>query len=74
MNPKNKIKIIKRALTTGESVATGGGSQKTESLQQSTRKVVTKWVKEFQQRRVADPRQAFARLFGDQASPLNSVS
>jgi hypothetical protein len=74
MNPKNKIKIIKRALRTGETSATAVRSQKSESLQHSTRKAVTAWVKEFKQRRVADPRQAFARLFGEPASPLNSLS
>jgi hypothetical protein len=35
---------------------------------------VASWVKEFRQRRRPDPRRAFAGLFADQATPLNSLT
>jgi hypothetical protein len=74
MNSKNKIRIIKRALTAGEPGVTAARPQKSVSVQQSTRKVVTAWVREFKQRRVTDPRQAFASLFAESAPPLRSLS
>jgi hypothetical protein len=74
MSSKNKIRIIKRALTAGEPEVAAARPQKSVSVQQSTRKVVATWVREFKQRRVTDPRQAFASLFGESASPLRSLS
>jgi hypothetical protein len=71
----NTIKVIKR-----EQRENKGGTAKTEagdgqSLRHATREVagnVAAWVREFQQRRTPNPRRAFASLFIEPASSLNS--
>jgi hypothetical protein len=63
MNPKNTIKIIKRAQRDNGRKVEANQLPNSESLQKSTRNVVTAWVKEFQQRRHVDPRRNFASLF-----------
>lgn len=63
MNPKNTIKIIKRAQRDSDRQAKAESVPSKESPQKSTRNVVTDWVKEFKQRRYTDPRRNFASLF-----------
>jgi hypothetical protein len=65
MNPNKKIRVIKSARCEDKS----GGEAKAERTQgvvDKNRAVagrVGAWVREFQQRRIVDPRSAFASLF-----------
>lgn len=77
MNPKNSIKIIKRDQRDNATGTAKTGAQGSQSLRDATREMagnVSAWVKEFQQRSKRDPRRAFASLFAEPASPLNSLS
>lgn len=76
MTPNRTIRIIKSTERNGSS-PNQDASRETEQKRQSGTGVtsqVASWVKEFQQRRRPDPRRAFASLFADTATPLNSLS
>jgi hypothetical protein len=74
MKQNRPIRIIKR---NNQSVAAETPAPKVEEQRSSAREAagnVASWVKEFRQRRRPDPRRAFASLFGEQATPLNSLT
>jgi hypothetical protein len=77
MNPNKVIKVIKNAHRETECQVAEGRARPDESAREMNREIaghVADWVKEFQQRRGADARGAFARLFAEPLSSLNSVS
>ena len=78
MAPKLSIRIVKRGQRPSQSSeAEERRAPDNKQTRQSGREVannVKAWVREFQERRAAEPRKAFAKLFGEPASPLNSLS
>lgn len=78
MEAKTPIRIIKR------DERQGGRRSETEKSQpngtgkrHNGREIaenVKVWVREFQERRAADPRHAFEQLFGEPSSPLTSLT
>jgi len=78
MAPKLSIRIVKRGQRPNHSSeAEERRAPDNKQTRQSGREVannVKAWVREFQERRAAEPRKAFAKLFGEPASPLNSLS
>ena len=76
MGHKTSIRIIKRGRREGESL-TGALTRDGKNVRQSAREVagnVAAWVREFEERRPADPRKAFANLFVDAPSSLKSLT
>ncbi|HEX8772486.1 MAG TPA: hypothetical protein VF735_02705 [Pyrinomonadaceae bacterium] len=71
MNPNRKIRVIKRTERGVEQSApeaqAQGGEQDARRPNRDAASRVSAWVKEFKQRRVADPRRAFASLFAEPA-------
>ena len=66
MNPNKKIRIIKGGQREAKSEAGEGSAERTQAPVDRNRAVagrVGAWVREFQQRRIVDPRRAFASLF-----------
>lgn len=67
MYPNRKIKIIKSAQRgNNESVVKQEQAERRTGATDSNRAIagrVSTWVREFQQRRIVDPRRAFASLF-----------
>jgi hypothetical protein len=77
MTPNKTIRIIKSAERNAPPVNNKSEASDAGSAKQAGGGVtsqVASWVKEFQQRRRPDARRAFASLFGDTATPLNSLS
>ena len=79
MKPIRTIRVIKKGeqMSRVEEAPKAAATSAGDGLRQATRDVagqVTSWVKEFQQRRRPDARRAFASLFADAATPLNSLS
>jgi hypothetical protein len=76
MMPNKTIRIIKSAERRDSSVnnRSAAPAEKQRQASGGVTSQVASWVKEFQQRRRPDPRRAFASLFADPASPLNSLS
>jgi hypothetical protein len=77
MKTNRAIRIIKGAERGGQSIATTPTATNAEAPKQTPRDMaanVATWVKEFRQRRTPDPRRAFAGLFAEPATPLNSIS
>ena len=70
MNPTKKIRIIKSAQRAVAGSATQTQAHNGGQLRHPNRETASRvgaWVKEFKQRRVADPRRAFASLFVEPA-------
>lgn len=70
MNPNKKIRVIKSAQRAVEGSATEARAQNDGQSRQPNREMASRvgaWVKEFKERRVADPRRAFASLFAEPA-------
>jgi len=70
MNPNRKIRVIKRTQRGVDASAPEAQAQNGEQARRPNRDTtsrVSAWVKEFKQRRVADPRCAFASLFAEPA-------
>jgi xanthine dehydrogenase iron-sulfur cluster and FAD-binding subunit A len=66
MNPTKKIKIIKNARREDSPKAAEERVESSAGQPDSNRVIagrVSAWVREFQQRRLPDPRRAFAGLF-----------
>jgi hypothetical protein len=75
MSTENRIRIIKRAQRENDSEMAVRRSEKGTNLQKSARKVVTSWVKEFQQSRYRRAgRKEFALLFVGPDSSLQPLS
>ena len=74
MKSNKTIRIVKSAERRDSSVNQSAATESTRPANNGVTSQVTSWVKEFQQRRRPDPRRAFASLFADPASPLNSLS
>ena len=77
MAPKIPIRIVKRGQKQSQSSDPENRVQDQNQARQSGREVannVKTWIREFQERRAAEPRKAFAKLFGEPASPLNSLT
>lgn len=76
MNPNRKIRVIKRTQRGVDASApeaqAQNGEQEARRPNRETASRVSAWVKEFKQRRVVDPRRAFASLFAEPA--LNQSS
>lgn len=75
MSHKTSIRIVKHGGRQGESSLTGTPHQDANALHRGAREVagnVSDWVREFRERRPADPRKAFARLFVE--SPSSSLN
>jgi hypothetical protein len=74
MNPTKAIRIIKRDRRDGQGEVVERSALNNTGLRQTTKDAaghVAAWVKEFQQRRKADPKRAFASLFVESASPVS---
>ena len=70
MNPNKKIRVIKSAQRAVEGSATEIRAQHAGQTRHPNREMASRvgaWVKEFKERRVADPRRAFASLFAEPA-------
>jgi hypothetical protein len=77
MNPNKNIKVIKSAQRVGASGVAEGHVQDGEQARHFNRDVASRvgsWVKEFKQRRSADPKRAFASLFVEPTPALNQSS
>ena len=74
MKSNKTIRIVKSAERKDSSVNKSAATESTRPANNGVTSQVASWVKEFQQRRRPDPRRAFASLFVDPASPLNSLS
>jgi len=85
MNPKNKVKLVKRSQTAKpaeeegqakvEAQAEGDTARRAETSKRTTREIasrVASWVNDFQHRRPSDPRTNFAKLFTENTEPLKS--
>lgn len=75
MNPNRKIRVVKRTQrgveqSAPEAQAQNGEQSRRPNLDAASR--VSAWVKEFKQRRVVDPRRAFASLFAEPALTQSS--
>ena len=67
---KTSIRVIKGGSGEGDKVEAALKSNETacRSARTVVRATVSSWVREFQQRRRADPKRAFRSLFEEQAS------
>jgi hypothetical protein len=78
MKTNRTIRIIKGAQRNAPESGVAESPEATgKSLKQTPREAagnVASWVKEFRQRRRPDARRAFASLFAEPATPLNSLS
>ncbi|HEX8919913.1 MAG TPA: hypothetical protein VF766_00455 [Pyrinomonadaceae bacterium] len=80
MKTNRTIRIIKGAAQRNSATQSGVAENPetgSKSLKPTTREAagnVAAWVKEFRQRRRPDARRAFASLFAEPATPLNSLS
>lgn len=77
MKTNRTIRIVKRRQNGDAASEAKSPSTESAKARPTTREVtgnVASWVKEFRQRRRPDPRRAFASLFAEPASPLNSLS
>ena len=74
MKSNKTIRIVKSAERKDSLVNKSAATESTRPANNGVTSQVASWVKEFQQRRRPDPRRAFASLFADPASPLNSLS
>lgn len=77
MSSGKSIRVIKREQR--ESMAEGSktDARGSQGLRDATREMagsVSAWVKEFKERSRHDPRRAFAGLFAEPATTLNSLS
>ena len=77
MNHKSPIRVVKRGQRRSESRPTETPADAGNNLRRSARDAadsVASWVREFKERRPADPRKAFARLFGESSPTLKSLT
>ena len=77
MKTNRTIRIVKGTQRSNQAGETKSPAPESTSVRQTTREVagnVASWVKEFRQRRRPEPRRAFASLFAEPTSPLNSIS
>lgn len=78
MKTHRTIRIIKGAeRSTNQPGGVESSETTSKSLKPAAREAagnVASWVKEFRQRRRPDARRAFASLFAEPATPLNSLS
>ena len=77
MKTNRSIRIVKATAKGNQSGDAKSPVAESTSLRPTTREVagnVASWVKEFRQRRRPDARRAFASLFAEPATPLNSLS
>lgn len=78
MKTNRTIRIIKGAERSNNQFGTVESPETTsKSLKPVAREAagnVASWVKEFRQRRRPDARRAFASLFADSSTPLNTLS
>ena len=78
MKTSRTIRIIKGAeRSNNQSGVLESPETTSKSLKPAAREAagnVASWVKEFRQRRRPDARRAFASLFAEPATPLNSIS
>lgn len=77
MKTNRTIRIVKGTQRGNQPGADKSPVTESASTRPTTREVagnVASWVKEFRQRRRPEPRRAFASLFREPASPLNSLS
>jgi hypothetical protein len=77
MKTNRTIRIVKGAQRGNQSGEAKTAVTESANARPTTREVagnVASWVKEFRQRRRPEPRRAFASLFAEPASPLNSLS
>ena len=77
MNQKTSIRVVKRGQRRSETRPTEPSAEAGHNLRRSARDAadsVASWVREFKERRPADPRKAFARLFVESSPSLKSLS
>jgi hypothetical protein len=77
MKTNRTIRIVKRKHSDTQAGEAKSPVTESANSRPTTREVagnVASWVKEFRQRRRPEPRRAFASLFAEPASPLNSLS
>lgn len=77
MKTNRTIRIVKATQRGNQAGEAKSPATETANVRPTTREVasnVASWVKEFRQRRRPEPRRAFASLFAEPASPLNSLS